>query len=247
MNLKLLSILLITILLTGCSNSTQSINNSVKIDEKPKYQVPKKIDPPRPQAKGSLFSNQGASLFSDRKNLQIGDIVYITINEGPTSAKTESIKETKLNDDGTTQEGGSLNNVPETSMPIVGSLIKNSANVLNKVLGMGYTLPSRSGTFKAEASSEINDEFSYNISAIVTQLFQNGNFLIQGTKEVIVNGQKQTLKLSGVLSPYDLEANNTVSSNKLANLKVVYYKNGDEQDAMEKPWGTQIVETISPF
>jgi flagellar L-ring protein precursor FlgH len=247
MTLKIVLFLFISFILVGCTNSTKNINNSVKIDEPPKYQIPKKVEQPKPKAKGSLFSNQGGSLFSDRKNLQVGDIVYVTIEEGPSEARTESTRDTSLNDDGKTQEGGSLNDVPGTSMPIVGSLIKNSANVLNKVLGMGYSLPSRSGTFSASSETEVLDAFSYNISAIVTQLYQNGNYLIQGTKEVVVNGQKQTLKLSGVLSPYDLGSNNVIESNKLANLKVKYYKNGEDQELMEKPWGTQIVETISPF
>ncbi len=246
MNLNIVFFLLLSLIVTGCTNSTKSINNSVKIDETPKYQIPKEIEPPKQKAKGSLFSNQGGSLFSDRKALQIGDIVYVDINEEPT-VETYSDKETILSDEGTTQEGGSLDNVLETSLPVVGSLIKNSASALNKVLGMGYTLPSRTGKFYAEASSNVEDKFVYNVSAIVTQLFQNGNYLIQGTKEVVVNGQKQTLKLSGVLSPYDIEADNTIKADKLANLKVVYYKDGDEQDYMEKPWGTKIVETISPF
>lgn len=246
MNLKIIFFLLISLIVTGCTNSTNSINNSVKIDETPKYQIPKEIEATKQKAKGSLFSNQGSSLFSDRKALQIGDIVYVDINEEPT-VETYSDKETILTDDGKTQTGGSLDNVPGTSMPVLGSLLKNSANVLNKVLGMGYTLPSRTGKFYAEASSNVEDKFVYNVSAIVTQQFQNGNYFIQGTKEVVVNGQKQTLKLSGVLSPYDIEASNTIKADKLANLKVVYYKNGDEQDYMEKPWGTQIVETISPF
>jgi len=244
---KLLYFIIFAVIFSGCANSVEKVNKTVKLDQFPKHQVPKEIEPLKKNAKGSLFSNRSNSLFSDRKNLQIGDIVFVSIEEGPDEASTESKKETKLNDEGSTRTGGSLNNVPETSFPIIGSLIKNSASALNKVLGMGYSLPKRTGTFKAEATSEVNDLFIYSISAVVTQLFQNGNMLVQGNKEVVVNGQKQTLRLSGVLSPYDLESNNIVSSEKLANLKVVYYKNGDEQDYMEKPWGTKMIETISPF
>jgi len=246
MKLSLILISFIAFFITGCSNSKQSINESVKINEKPKYQIPAKIDPPKPQAKGSLFSGQTSSLFSDRKNLQLGDIIYITVKEGPTTAKTKSKRKTSLNDKGTTQTGGSLNNVPQTDAPVLGSVLKNSASVLNKILGMGFTLPSRSGSFKASAETTIEDVLEYDVSAVVTEQYQNGNYLLEGLKYVVINGQKHTLKISGVMNPQELTGN-TIDSNKLANLKVVYIKEGDEQDYMEKPWGTRILETISPF
>ena len=70
--------------LTGCVNSVEQINQTMKVDESPKYQVPKQITQPKRQAKGSLFTNGANSLFADRKSLQIGDIIFVTINEGTT-------------------------------------------------------------------------------------------------------------------------------------------------------------------
>ena len=243
---SLLYIFLISLIFTGCSKSKEAMNQSVKINEKPQYQIPAKIEPPKQQAKGSLFSGGTSSLFSDRKALQLGDIIYVTVKEGPTTAETKSERTTSLNDQGTTQAGGSLNNVPETDAPILGSILKRSASVLNDVLGMGFTLPSRSGSFKATAESKIEDEFEYDISAVVTNQYQNGNYLLEGLKYVVINGQKHTLKISGVMNPQELTGN-TIESSKLANLKVVYFKDGDEAEYMEKPWGTRLLETISPF
>ncbi len=247
MKLRLLFVLFVIIFsLTACSKSRQAMNESVKINEKPKYQIPAKIEPPKPKAKGSLFTGQTSSLFSDRKALQLGDIIYITVKEGPSKVETKSERKTSLNDDGTTQTGGSLNNVPQTDAPILGSVLKRSAHVLNKLLGMGFSLPSRSGSFSATAETTIEDVLEYDVSAVVTEQYQNGNYLLEGLKYVVISGQKHTLKISGVMNPQELEGN-TIDSSKLANLKVVYFKDGDEQDYMEKPWGTRILETISPF
>jgi flagellar L-ring protein precursor FlgH len=222
------------------------MNKSVNIDEEPKYQIPIQQKPPRKQAKGSLFQGKRNSLFSDRKELQIGDIVYITVNEGPDTVETKSERTTSLNDEGTSQTGGSLNNVPSTSMPVVGGLLDKSLDALNKVLGIGFTLPSRSGTFSATSEAVIEDILEYDISAVVAEQYVNGNCLLEGLKQVVINGQKHTLRISGVLNPQELKGT-TISSDKLANLKVIYFKDGDEQDYMEKPWGTKILETISPF
>ena len=246
MKLSLILLAVITLLISGCSKSKEAMNQSVNINEKPKYQIPAKIEPPKVQAKGSLFSGQTNSLFSDRKALQLGDIIYITVKEGPAKVETKSERTTSLNDEARTQAGGSINNVPTTSAPILGSILERSTSLLNDLLGMGFTLPSRSSSFKATSESTIEDEFEYDISAVITNQYQNGNYLVEGLKYVVINGQKHTLKISGVMNPQELTGN-TIESNKLANLKVVYFKDGDEQEYMEKPWGTRLLETISPF
>ena len=246
MRYSLLVIAFIGLLLTGCSKSKEVMNQSVKINKKPQYQIPAKIEPPKQQAKGSLFSGETSSLFSDRKALQLGDIVYIKIKEGPTTAKTKSEKKSSLNSAARTQEGGSINNVPEVGASLLGGILKKSASILNDVLGIGFILPKRSSSFKASAESKIEDKFKYDISAVVTNQYQNGNYLIEGLKYVVINGQKHTLKISGVMNPQELTGN-TIESNKLANLKVVYFKDGDEEEYMQKPWGTRVLETISPF
>ena len=58
---------------------SEQINNTLKVNETPKYQIPKKLIPPKKQAKGSLFTNRTTSLFADRKALQLGDIIFVNI------------------------------------------------------------------------------------------------------------------------------------------------------------------------
>jgi len=217
------------------------MNNSIAINEIPKHQVPKKTPTPKKQLKGSLFTNQGGSLFSDRKNLQIGDIILVTINEEPT-VETKSKKTTTRDADSEVVTGGSINTVDKTP-----SLIKTAASAVNGIIGIGATFPSLTRDFNAEASSAVEDKFVNQVSSVITQQFQNGNYFIEGSKDVIVNGQKQTLKISGVVSPYDIPANNTLDAKYIANLKVIYYKAGDEEQYMEKNWGHKVLETVSPF
>ena len=33
----------------------------------------------------------------------------------------------------------------------------------------------------------------------------------------------------------------------MANLKIFYEQNGEEIDAVKKPWGTKVIESIWPF
>lgn len=241
MSLRVTMYIIVSIIFTACTNSKQNINNSIAINEIPKHQVPKRTLPPKKKSKGSLFSNQGGSLFSDRKNLQIGDIILVTISETPT-VETKSTKNTTRDADTQTLKGGSITTVDKTP-----SLIKTAASAVNGIIGIGATFPSLTRDFNAVASSKIEDKFVNQVSAVITQHFQNGNYFIEGSKDVVVNGQKQTLKISGVVSPYDIPANNTLDAKYIANLKVIYYKAGDEEQYMEKNWGHKVLETVSPF
>ncbi|MGB3750710.1 MAG: flagellar basal body L-ring protein FlgH [Arcobacteraceae bacterium] len=227
----------------GCANNTEKINKSVIIDEKPKYQVEKVVKVPVQNAKGSLFSNQGGSLFADKRNLQIGDIVFIIIKEGATATTfSEKIMENNLANNDRNYKGGAITTTDDTP-----SFLTSAADKLNGILGISAALPRLDRDVDFTSESTALDNLDYDISAVVSQLYQNGNYFIEGTKEVAINGQKQTLKLSGVLRPYDIDNNNQVNADKLANLKVVYSKNGDEMDFMEKPWGTKLIDTIWPF
>jgi len=231
-----ISLLLVSLVFIGCSTKPE-----IDIDTTPKMQVPKKIAPII-KRKGTLYSKRGASLFADKKDLQVGDIIQVLISETLTNDSTNS-RETKKNN--SSSLGGGV------IVPINGntSLTKGSQNRVNKFnsnFGLGFNTTS-SGSFKGSAKSVADEEFTTVISAIIEQTYQNGNYFIKGSKEMLINGQKQNIKISGVIRPYDISPDNTVYSNQLANLKILYVKDGEENDALNKPWGTKLIETIWPF
>jgi len=50
-----------------------------------------------------------------------------------------------------------------------------------------------------------------------------------------------------VIRPYDITPENTIYSHQLANLKIKYVKDGEENDGNHKSWGTKVLETVRPF
>jgi len=231
MNLKL--IVLVSsfgLLFVGCSQK-----QTIDIDTTPKMQIPKKVAPSI-QRKGALYSRKGASLFSDKKDLQIGDIIQINIDEGLANDSSDSRDIKKAT---TSVLGGGLftSTAPGTVTP---------AKALNNIAGLGFNGESQR-TFKGSASSSNSESFNTTISAIIEQTYQNGNYFVSGSKVMLINGQKQTIGISGVIRPYDITPENIVNSDQLANLKILYDKAGEEGNSMKKPWGTKIIETIWPF
>lgn len=229
-------IILVAVFFTACGVlPKQEINFT-----KPKIQIPKKNPAPQ-NNKGSLYSMQGASLFADKKDLQVGDIIQINISES-LSADTNNKREltsTRANDLG----GGIL---AATGTNALGGTVNNLANKLNGTLGVGFSTNSSSSD-KGAVKTQFDETFETVISAIIEQTYQNGNYFIKGSKELLIDGQKQEIIISGVIRPYDISSDNSISSSQMANLKVLYNKEGQEADILDTPWGTRIFRAIWPF
>ena len=222
-----------TLFIIGCSSKDTQIN----LDEKAPNQVPMKKREIYKPKKGSLYTRRGGSLFADKKDLQIGDIIQVNIQE---VLKRDSKNTKQLSKDTSTNLGGGL------LSPRTGVNTTSGMNTFNRNFGIGFDAKS-SNSFKGSAQIKNDEQFSTMISAVIVKIFKNGNYFIRGKKELLINNQKQIIAISGVIRPYDISSDNVVNSNQVANLKILYKKIGDEADTMKKPWGSRLLEKIWPF
>ncbi|PHO17849.1 flagellar biosynthesis protein FlgH [Malaciobacter molluscorum LMG 25693] len=235
MNLIIISFI-VSILLSGCIATEEKLDFT-----KPQMQLPK---PPAQQVvrkKGSLYTRKGPSLFADKKDLQIGDIIQIRIDE---SLSSDTKNKRELTREDKTNLGGGL--LTPMTGNVLGGTVGNIANKFNKVAGVSFGSTNNS-TNNGEAKTTLDESFSTTISAIIEQTYQNGNYYIKGNKQLLIDGQKQELIISGVIRPYDITPDNSISSSQIANLKILYVKNGEEKDVMHTPWGTKLLQKIWPF
>ncbi len=235
MQSKYLILIILPILLTGCVEQPE-----IKF-EKPTLQVPK-TQPVVQKKKGSLYSMRGPSLFADKKDLQIGDIIQVRISE---SLNSNTKNKREISSDRNANLGGGLISQMDANVPLASS-VKKYADKFNSYAGVNFGTESTSSN-TGEVKTNLSETFSTNVSAIIEETYQNGNYLIRGTKEMLIDGQKQSLVLSGVIRPYDITPENSVSSSQVANLKILYIKDGEEQDVMKVPWGMRIIKTFCPF
>ncbi len=73
------------------------------------------------------------------------------------------------------------------------------------------------------------------LSARVTHVLPNGNLIVEGTKEVWINSERQRVTVRGLLRWNDLTPANRVSSDRLADLEVRVEGKGVVQDALRSP------------
>ena len=223
-------------LCTSCGALTEP-----KIDfTKPPQQIAK--EPPVVRKnKGSLYSVQGTSLFADKKDLQVGDIIQVVISEGITQ-KSDNKRE--LTSDRKNEFGGGM--FASMGTDPLNSTVGRVTDKANSVFGVNFNTES-SDSDKGKVKTQVNENFDTKISAIIDETYQNGNYFIKGNKEVIIDGQKQEIVITGVISPYDITSDNSVNSSQIANLKMLYKKDGAEADLLQVPWGTKILRAIWPF
>lgn len=225
------------LILTGCSSKQK-----IDLDSSPEHQFPlQKNKVEERDFKGSLYSREGASLFADKKDLQIGDILQVNISE--TLTKDSSATKALSNKNTSSLGGGVF--APLTGVTNTTGTTER-INKLNNAVGVGFNATS-SSTFAGSAKSTADEGFETVISVVITNIYQNGNYFIKGSKELLINGEKQAISISGIIRPYDISPENTVVSSQIANLKILYDKKGDDSDSLEKRWGTKFLETIWPF
>lgn len=230
-----LIVFILSFLVSCSSKESQNIDFS-----KPDIQIPKPIVNPS-NKRGSLYSREGASLFADKKDLQIGDIIQVTIDESLTSDTNNSRALSKNN---SSALGGAL--AAPTTGNTLGSRATGLTNKFNGTFGIGVNTET-SNTFKGSSKSAFDESFNTTISVIIEETYLNGNYYIKGSKEMLIDGQKQEIMLSGVIRPYDISPDNTIVSSQIANLKVLYKQDGEENGSLHKSWGTKFLELIWPF
>lgn len=231
-----LVVIFILVVFSACT----SISEPKLAFEKPDIQIPKKSPEPR-KNKGSLYSMQGTSLFADKKDLQVGDIIQIIVSEDLTSKSNNKRELSSTRDN---KLGGGL--MAATGTNTLSGTVANAADKLNTNLGVNFGTNSSSAD-KGSVKTQLDETFDTTISAIIEETYQNGNYYIKGSKEMLIEGQKQKIIVSGVIRPYDITSDNSINSAQIADLKLLYDKDGVESDILETPWGLRFIRAIWPF
>ena len=134
--------------------------------------------------------NQYRGLAADHRAYRVGDIVTIYVLEA-TRAKSQAA----------TEAGSDLNLDVGLSSP---------STQYNANLGL-------SGNNASGAQTTRVGELRTQVSAQVTAVEINGSLRIAGEQSLIVNGERQKIRITGLIRPEDINADNTVWSNRIAN------------------------------
>lgn len=222
------------IFLVGCASTDPQISMKppVYVDQMPSKETNSGISNP-----GSLYGKGDNPLFADRKAMNVNDIVTVIISE---SANQNSQASKNTQKDSTLALNGGAFTTPENSR------LANTANKINEFAGIGFSGGSEN-KYAGSGSTARSESFKTTISARIVKVLSNGNYFIEGSKEILLNNEKQIMQITGVIRPYDISQNNEIDSRYVSDAKIMYKTEGDLAKSTSKPWGTKLLETIWPF
>jgi flagellar L-ring protein FlgH len=178
-----------------------------------------------PRYEGSLFSGENGRnmFFVDRKARAMNDVVTVRIAD-----VTSATGQADTNTNRTSSVAGSLNNV----------FGFKPGNVADASLKFG---------FDGKGTTMRKNALSATVTAVVREVFPNGNLFVEGSKEVIINNERQYLTVTGVVRPEDIAPDNSVSSDLLADARLVYSGRGVLSDKQRPGVLGRVVDFVWPF
>jgi flagellar L-ring protein precursor FlgH len=111
-------------------------------------------------------------------------------------------------------------------------------------IGLGGT---SSNSLNGTGETSRDGQLEAKITAKVIRVLSNGNLAIEGKRRLAINAEDQYIVVSGIIRPEDITSNNVISSQYIADAKIVYTGKGVVNDKMRPGWLTRIVDWTWPF
>ncbi len=140
------------------------------------------------------------ALFEDRRARHVGDVLTVQLVE-----KTEAKRKSDTTDE---RKANASINVP-------------SPMVLGRgpVFGATTWEPRTNSKLEFKDSETNSNEVKGAITVTVVEVLANGNLVVAGENQIAINRDTEYIRLSGIVHPARIRADNTVLSTQLANVK----------------------------
>ncbi|RDU61113.1 flagellar basal body L-ring protein FlgH [Helicobacter marmotae] len=194
--------------------------------------------PELPRA-GSLFGSGDRPLFSDRRAMKPDDLITVVISENANANFT-----TNRN-----YNGASGGNVTPPSIQYMGNNEEHKQLIeeLNDQAAYNLTKANNTSNFQGGGAQTRSEALNATITARIVKVLDNNTYFIHGRREVLVDGEKQILELSGVVRSFDINKDNVVQSKHIANAKIAYTSLGPISETNHKKPLSESIESLYPF
>jgi len=82
------------------------------------------------------------------------------------------------------------------------------------------------------------------MTARVSDVLPNGDMVVEGVREIEINGDHQIVVLSGVVRPVDIDQNNVVLSTEIGQLRIRYFGKGLMKDNLKPVWLVRVLNKV---
>ena len=235
--LKLIASCATMLALSGChvAERLAAVNEAPELSQiqNPHYAANyQPVSLPMPEARGkhkeanSLWQIGSKAFFKDQRASKIGDVITVIV---------------KIENSQTMDMAPEINRTAESRLNY-----KKFFLFTNDFLPGEVDLSSNP-SLKGKGKYDITDKVEFTIASVVTQVLPNGSLIVEGRREVRLMNEVREMHIKGVVRREDVLFDNTIASDKIAELRVSYGGRGDLSDTMKAPWGQQILNHLAPF
>ncbi len=235
------SIILIALLASGCAPSKHRPEQVPAVTPPPAAPIVSQENP------GSLFAQgQADNLFADNRARRVGDVVTVTVNDvskGKHKADTTASRDSNTNF-GVSNYFGKQNvralpfGVPTMGIGRLSGVVDPDTPILKT-----SSVSDLTGTGETKRESNL----SASVAARVVQVLPNGLLQVEGAREMRINDETQILVVRGLVRPQDIDVDNSVTTDKLADATIEYYGQGVLAEKQRPGWMTRLMDNIWPF
>lgn len=194
--------------LAGCADMSPRIS----LRDPAPQPVPIPLPAAQP-ANGAIFADgAGFALFEDAKAHNVGDLLTITLVESTAAQKKAETSTSKT----------SATNITDVQ-------------VLGKSIGMN-TGAGGKRSFAGSGDSTQSNSLNGSLTVVVIGRLPNGLLQVRGDKQIELNQGSEIIQVDGVVRAIDIKADNTVTSDRIANARVSYKGRGALADANAQGW-----------
>ena len=182
-------------------------------------QVNQKVKQSSVGTPGSIFVPSGrlADNVRDVRASQVFDLVTIIVSD-TSSAVSSGVTNTSRKSSANASVSSLFG--PKSATGALSNLA--NSNAAQQLQGQGTT--SRQSTLNTTVTAEVTD------------VLPNGNLVIVGRKEIMINSEKQVITLRGIVRPDDLSPVNSIPSDRVARMEILVNGRGVVNDATKRPF-----------
>ncbi|HTA77655.1 MAG TPA: flagellar basal body L-ring protein FlgH [bacterium] len=180
----------------------------------------------------SLYPVEGSSsIYTEKRARRIGDVITVLIQENTNANQSAGSQYQKAGSVGI--GGGSY--VGGTGFGQTG---------LNSTNGIGV---GASSSHQGQGTSSGSTTITGEMTAKIISVLPSGNYLVEGTRFVEVNEDKQTVEVTGEIRPDDISSDNTISSLRIANAKIKLTGSGPASETANPGILTRVLSWLGLF
>ena len=164
-----------------------------------------------------LAGSRLADAARDVRASQVDDVLTVVVAEQASAVTTGNLKTARTSS-------------TKNSIAALAGITKATGPLANLATVSGDTELSGQGTTTRTTT------LSTTLPARVTHVLPNGALLVEATKDIQINSERQIITVRGVVRPTDIDFTNSVQSNRLGELEVRVNGKGVVNDAIKRPF-----------